>query len=106
MVNEAHGDLLLLRNKLYILYGDGPPPPKRAASAVFHGKHIIKAALHGYAGTVADLERMVVSRQKGYTAKKANRLRASLKRGMTPNDFRVQAYSYQVGELPVHYARR
>lgn len=106
VVNEAHGDLLLLRNKLYILYGDGPPPPKKSASAVFHGKHIIKAALHGYAGSVADLERMVVSRKKGYTAKKANRLRASLKRGMTPNDFRVQAYSYQVGELPVHYARR
>lgn len=104
VVNEAYGDLLLLRNKLYILYGEGPPPEKKEASSVFAGRYIIKAALHGFAGTVADLERLVVTREKGYEAKKVNRLRTSLNRGMTPNEFRVQQYKFQVGALAVHYS--
>lgn len=106
LVNEAHGDLLLLRNKLYILYGDGPPPEKKEASAVFEGKHIIKAALHGFHGTVADLEVLATTDRRKYSAKKANRLRSALKSGKTPNDFRVQDYNLNVGELPVHYSRR
>lgn len=99
LVCEAQGDLLLLRNKLYILYGDGPG---KTPSAVFSNKHVIKAALHGFAGSVADLERMVVTDRRTYRAKKANRLRTSLKRGMTPNDFRLQDYSLKVGALPVY----
>ena len=101
VVNEAKGDLLLLRNKLYVLYGDagkdvGDP------SAVFDGKVIIKAALHGFAGSTADLERLVVTNTRSYKAKRVNRLRSALKRDMTPNEFREQAYVLKVGTLPVN----
>lgn len=99
LVHEASGDLLLLRNKLYILYGkkgEGEP------SAVFKGRTIIKAALHGFAGTVTQLEQLVATKQRKYEAQKVNRLRTSLKRGMTPNEFRRQAYVLKVGALPVH----
>lgn len=107
VVNEAHGDLLLLRNKLYILYGEGEPPsPKMSASAVFKGRYIIKAALHGFAGTVADLERLATTGVRTYKATKANRLRTSLKRGLTPNDFSVRKFRLGVGSLPVHYSKR
>lgn len=103
VVNEAQGDLLLLRNKLYILYGEGPSPKEDIAmSSVFEGRHIIKAALHGFAGAVSDLERLVVTNTRKYNTKRVNRLRTSLKRGMTPNEFRDQAYTLKVGELPVH----
>lgn len=100
VVNEAHGDLLLLRNKLYVLYGEGDAP---GMSEVFPGRHIIKAALHGFAGTTGDLERLVVTNTRQYSAKKVNRLRSSLKSGRTPNEFRDQAYTLKVGGLPVHF---
>lgn len=99
LVNEAQGDLLLLRNKLYILYGDNPKDP---ASSVYPGKHIIKAALHGFAGSVADLEGLVATGQRSYEATRVNKLRSSLKRGATPNEFRQQAFKLNVGALPVH----
>lgn len=106
-VNEAHGDLLLLRNKLYILYGEGPPPSsKMAASAVFKGRHIIKAALHGFAGSVADLEVLATTGVRTYKATKPNRLRTSVKRGLTPNDFTVREFKLGVGRLPVHYSKQ
>lgn len=99
VVNEAQGDLLLLRNKLYILYGAGEG---KTMSSVFEGRHIVKAALHGFAGTIADLERLAVSGQREYTAKRVNKLRTSLKRGLTPNEFREQDFFLNVGRLPVH----
>lgn len=103
LVNEAQGDLLLLRNKLYVLYGEGAATPEnKLTPSIFEGKHIIKCALHGFAGTVADLERLVVTNNRTYQAKKVNRLRSSLKSGKTPNEFRVQAYVLKVGALPVH----
>lgn len=99
LVNEAQGDLLLLRNKLYILYGDNP---KDTPSSVYPGKTIIKAALHGFAGSVADLEHMVAHGTREYEATRVNKLRSSLKRGATPNEFRQQAFKLNVGKLPVH----
>lgn len=103
IVNEAQGDLLMLRNKLYILYGDAKPDtPPEELSAGFEGKRIVKAALHGFAGRVQDLEGLVVTGRRKYDAKRVNRLRASLKADMTPNEFRQQAYVLKVGTLPVH----
>lgn len=101
VVNEAQGDLLLLRNKLYVLYGPGEG---KTMSAVFPGRHIVKAALHGFAGSVADLERLAVSGQREYSATRVNKLRSSLKRGLTPNEFREQDFFLNVGHLPVHRA--
>lgn len=102
LVNEAHGDLLLLRNKLYVLYGDGPGTPEQGNVSLFEGKHVIKAALHGFAGSVADLEKLVITNTRRYKAKRVNRLRSALKSGKTPNEFREQAYVLKVGTLPVH----
>lgn len=103
VVNEAHGTLCLLRNKLYILYGDGPSedPEAKPDSAVYPRKHIIKAALHGFAGSVADLERLVATGGREYQTTRVNRLRTSLKRGLTPNEFRLQSYKLKVGRLVV-----
>lgn len=101
VVNEAQGDLLLLRNKLYVLYGEGQG---EQMSSVYPGRHIVKAALHGFAGTVEDLERLVTTNTRTYSKSKPNRLRTSLKRGLTPNDFRQQEYKLHVGDLPVHYS--
>lgn len=102
VVNEAEGDLLLLRNKLYILYGDKPGKGTQP-SEVFDGKHVIKAALHGFAGTTGQLEKLVVTDTRKYSTAKVNRLRAALKRDdQIPNDFRRQGYTLKVGKLPVH----
>jgi hypothetical protein len=99
LVNEAQGDLLLLRNKLYILYGDGPGD---VMSTVYKDRHVIKSAHHGFAGSLADLERLAATGERKYKVEKANRLRASLKSGATPNQFEQRSYSLAVGDLPMH----
>lgn len=104
LVNEAEGELLLFRNKLYILYGDGPYSGAKgtAPSAIKPDKHVIKAAMHGFGGKLADLERMAASGVREYEVRKANRLRTSLARGDTPNDFQTYRFRLAVGDLPVH----
>jgi hypothetical protein len=101
---EGKGDLLLLRNKTYVLYGDKPnDPDKPVKSFAFKDKFIQKFALHGFAGTVYDLERMVATNTRTYLSKRVNRLRASVKSGATPNLFVEKAYTLKVGRhLPVH----
>lgn len=100
VVNEAFGDLLLLRNKLYVLYGEGVHPTL-PASSVFDGRHIIKAALHGFAGSVADLERLATTEARTYTTQRANRLRESVNRGLTPNAFGMRDFRLKVGALGI-----
>lgn len=98
LVNEAHGDLLMLRNKLYVLYG----PEGETPSVVFKGKKIIKYAMHGFQGKIDVLERLVVLGRRRYHIEKPNRLRDSTKRGLKPNDFTRRDYILKVGRLPVH----
>jgi hypothetical protein len=98
VVCEAQGDLLMFRNKLYILYG----PEGETLSQGFKGKRIIKYALHGFQGSVGDLEKLVVSHRRKYKAHRVNRLRDSLKRGLTPNQFQMREYILKVGQLPVY----
>lgn len=104
LVHEAEGELLLFRNKLYILYGDGPYTGAKgtAPSVIKPDKHIKKAAMHGYAGKLDELERMAVSGVREYEVRKPNRLRSSLARGDTPNDFQSRRMRLDVGDLPVH----
>jgi len=103
LVVEGRGDLLMVRNKTYILYG--APPDAGTPSRVYAGKVIQKCALHGFAGSVFDLETMVATGARKYTAKRVNRLRAAVKSGATPNEFRNQEYRLNVGvNLPVHPA--
>lgn len=96
--------LLLVRNKCYVLYG------KRSAettsSRVFRGKHIIKYALHGFQGDVSTLERLIASGRRKYTVNRPNRLKESLKRGLTPNDFVKREYTLKVGPLTVRKSAR
>lgn len=89
---EAYGDLLLFRNKLYILYG----PKGKLKSKIFSDKSIIKYALHGFNGSVFDLEKIYVSGDPTYEFKKVNRLRESLRRGL-----KVNAFDIRHGELNI-----
>lgn len=81
---EAKGDLLLFRNKLYILYTRNKT---KIPSKVFKDRYIAKFALHGFRGTVWDLEKIYVSGDPTYTYKKVNKLRESLRRNLAVNKF-------------------
>lgn len=96
---ESHGDLLLVRNKLYILYGKktADTVPSRA----FEGKHIVKWALHGFQGKVFDLERLVATNRRKYKAMHVNQLKESLNRRLQVNQFVERDYNLKVGPLEV-----
>lgn len=101
---EGQGDLLLFRNKTYVLYSDDPAASD-LKSRSFADKYIVKYALHGFAGTVFDIERLAAHGKRQYTTTRVNRLRASVKSGATPNEFRKQSYTLKVSaNLPVHPA--
>lgn len=96
VVAEGHGDLALLRNKLYIFYTDDPSEDTYE-SAVFEGRHILKCARHGYQGTVASLEGMLVSSNRTYKVNKPNKLKSSIKQGLTPNEFLIKERKVNIG---------
>jgi hypothetical protein len=83
---DAHGDLLLVRNKLYIMYERTGKKP----SKVFPGRFVSKCALHGFQGDVHDLEMMIVSGERTYSVTKPNKLKTSIARGLTPNLFETR----------------
>lgn len=84
---EAKGDLLIFRNKLYILYSSRE---SHLPSKVFKGKYICKYALHGFRGSVYDLEKIYVTGNPTYEYTKVNKLRESLRRGLSVNKFETQ----------------
>lgn len=92
--------LLMLRNKTYVLYTE--KGKKTTPSFVFKGKHIRKYALHGFQGNVTELERLVSTGRRRYSVTKANRLKQSLKQGLTPNDFVKREFTLKIGPLNVH----
>lgn len=98
----SEATLLLLRNKCYVLYT--AKGKKTTPSVVFRGKHIRKFALHGFQGNVTELEKLVGSGRRTYEVNRPNRLKESLKRGLTPNKFVKRAYVLKVGPLSVHAA--
>lgn len=103
LTQDYEGELLLIRNKCYILYtveDTGTP------SQAFAGKFVAKEARHGFQGKWWDLERLIATGQRRYTVSKPWRLKEALKRGKTPNEFREQPYTLKVGPLPVHVVRR
>jgi len=57
--------------------------------------------LHGFQGSVTELEKMVSSGRRKYTVTRPNKLKESLKRGLTPNDFIPREYVLKVGRLAV-----
>ena len=101
---EARGDLVLLRNKCYILFSDKPKTlngKDALPSQYFKGKFIHKYAKHGFQGTVYDLERLVAHNKRKYTAARPNRLREAIKRGLAVNDFVTRDYNLGVGPIVV-----
>lgn len=94
---EAQGDLLLVRNKCYILYS----PDGEMKSKAFKGKMIAKQALHGFQGTVHDLERLIATGTRRYEVNRPHRLREAIKRKLTPNKFERRQYTLKVGEIPI-----
>ncbi len=97
---ESKGDLALLRNKLYILYSDEPAKGSYP-SKVFPGKHICKAARHGYQGTIFQLEEMIAHGHRQYSVTKPNQLKSSLKSGAIPNNFETKTRRLNVGPMRV-----
>lgn len=96
-VEASDAELLMLRNKCYVLYM--AKGKKTTPSTVYRRKHIRKYALHGFQGNVTDLEEMVKSGRRTYTVNRPNRLKESLKRGLTPNKFVKRDYVLKVGPL-------
>lgn len=109
-IEASDAVMMLLRNKLYILYSRVPilgkdGKPKTTPSSVFRGMHIIKSALHGFQGKVWDLEKLVATGRRSYKIERPNKLKESLKRGLTPNEFTSRTFVLKVGALPVYAAR-
>lgn len=113
---ECSGDLLLIRNKCYIIYideaefqkmlkGVKTPEAKKKLefdipkSKAFAGKRLRKWAMHGFQGTMFDLERLAASGKRTYTYKHANRLKESVKRGLQVNDFIQRTGTLRVGPI-------
>lgn len=94
---EGQGDLVILRNKCYILYA----PNGKLKSQYFRGKKIHKFAKHGFQGTVYDLEKCVAHGTRRYKVNKPNRLKESLKRGLKVNEFTERNMQLRVGKIPV-----
>jgi hypothetical protein len=97
---EASGDLLLLRNKLYILYSD---TDGKISSKFFKNKNIVKYALHGFQSSVYTLEELVASNRRRYETTRPNQLRESLKSkgAKVPNNFETRGMVLKVGPIGV-----
>jgi hypothetical protein len=97
LTQDSEGDLMIVRNKCYIMYDDSG----ERKSAAFKGKRISKFALHGFQGSVHDLEKLIATGRRRYTVNKPNRLKQSLARGLTPNEFVKREMTLKVGPIPV-----
>jgi len=91
---EADGDVLIFRNKLYIFYTSDKAKALKnkktgelRKSSIFKGKYICKYGLHGYFGTVEQLEQMYITGTYEYEFTKVNKLRESVRRGLKVNEF-------------------
>lgn len=101
VVAEGHGDLALFRSKLYILYADVGNDDSYP-STVFDGRHILKCARHGFQGTVANLEQMLISKLRHYKVNKPLKLKTATRKGDAPNKFVLQSRRLRnVGDLKV-----
>jgi hypothetical protein len=97
---DSNGDLLVIRNKLYILYAK--ESEKTFPSKAFAGKHILKFAKHGFQGSVYDLERLIATNKRKYVAKHVNQLRESMNRGLQVNQFIDRNFNLKVRPLEVN----
>jgi hypothetical protein len=93
---EMRGNVVLLRTKLYIGYTKGAEGKQ---SRIFEGWRIKKYALHGFQGSVGELEEMIASGRRWYIAPHRIGLRESIKHGTIPNHFVQRQMNLQIGKL-------
>ncbi len=98
---DAQGDLILLRNKLYILYDDEPIADSEIGSSIYPGRRVAKAALHGFQGDIPTLERLIASGSREYVVNRPNKLGESIRRNLVPNEFRERKMTLNVGVIHV-----
>lgn len=101
---EAEGrgcELALLRNKLYILYSE--KPEDGWPSFVRPKRYVMKAAKHGFQGTIKDLEELVMHNRRKYATERPNTLRTALRQGKVPNKFERHELVLKVAPMKVHY---
>ena len=93
-------ELLLLRNKLYILYtqkdGEGFPSAVRE-------RNIYKYAKHGFQGSITELENLVFNHKRKYSVERPNTLRMAVRRKQIPNKFESHDLVLKVAPIKVHY---
>jgi len=96
--HETSGDLLLLRNKLYILYSD---TEGTISSKYFKNKLISKYALHGFQSSVYTLEELVAGYRRKYQTTRPNQLRESMKSkgARIPNNFETRDMVLKIGPI-------
>lgn len=99
LTHEITGDLLLIRNKCYIMYDDKPCGPRDVRSCAYPGRRIAKYAMHGFHGNVHQLERLAVSGERHYSAVRPNTLKQSIQRGEQVNDFVSRDYTIKVPQI-------
>ncbi len=97
---EMAGNIVLLRTKLYIGYARGERDDAGVTSRIFDGWKIQKYALHGFQGTVGELEEMIASGRRWYIAPHRIGLKEAVKHDTVPNNFVKRTMKLQVG--PVH----
>jgi hypothetical protein len=103
VVDEGHGDLALLRNKLYILYSH-EATDSTYPSEVFDGRHILKCARHGFQGTVTNLEQMLITQVREYKVNRPLKLKSASKSGGVPNMFVKQLRKLNIaGEFKIYH---
>jgi hypothetical protein len=101
VVDEGHGDLALFRNKLYILYSN-EETEDTYPSQIFDGRHILKCARHGFQGTVANLEQMLITQVRKYKVNRPLKLKSATKSGDAPNKFVTQGRTLNIsGEFKI-----
>jgi hypothetical protein len=96
IVSEGYGDLALFRNKLYIFYTN-TETIDTYPSQIFAGRHIMKAARHGFQGTVLALEQMLVNTNRTYKVNKPWKLKTAMKQGKVPNKFEITERKLNIG---------
>lgn len=96
-VEARDADLMLVRNKCYVLYAR--KSEDTTPSKVFVGKHILKYAKHGFQGSVTELEKMMASGRRKYSITRPNTLKESLKRKLVPNKFERHEFTLKVPPL-------
>lgn len=92
---EGVGDLLLLRNKLYVLYTN----EQTSQPSTFENRYVLKAATHGFQGSIAQLEELVRTGKREYQVTKPNTLKESQRRGLEVNRFETRTLTLNVDQL-------